>query len=195
MVQSMSKSGCSLDNAARRFHTAWIARWLLEPTNFVPEATMPKNLRGTPGEIESQAREVARVKRFESGMVVNPITMTPDQTLATALELMARHRISGIPIVEGDLITDNGEQVYSALKLRGIQHLLVAGVHTNMCILNRSFAIKAMTNRGVRTILVRDLTDSMYNSRARPFVDHFTGNDLVTWHIEKYWCPWCSPTS
>jgi Cellulase (glycosyl hydrolase family 5) len=30
---------------------------------------------------------------------------------------------------------------------------------------------------------------SMYNSRQRPFVDHFTGNDLVTWHIEKYWCP------
>jgi len=29
----------------------------------------------------------------------------------------------------------------------------------------------------------------MYNSRQRPFVDHFTGNDLVTWHIEKYWCP------
>jgi IMP dehydrogenase len=40
------------------------------------------------------------VKRFESGMVVNPITMTPDQKLAEALELMATHRISGIPIVE-----------------------------------------------------------------------------------------------
>jgi hypothetical protein len=36
---------------------------------------------------------------------------------------------------------------------------------------------------------VRDLTDSMYNSRRKPFVDHFTGNDLVRWHIEKYWCP------
>ena len=41
-----------------------------------------------------------QVKRFESGMVVNPITMTPDQTLAEALELMKTHRISGIPIVE-----------------------------------------------------------------------------------------------
>jgi hypothetical protein len=29
----------------------------------------------------------------------------------------------------------------------------------------------------------------MYNSRRKPYVDHFTGNDLVTWHIEKYWCP------
>jgi IMP dehydrogenase len=40
------------------------------------------------------------VKRFESGMIVNPITLSPDQTLADALELMSRHRISGIPVVE-----------------------------------------------------------------------------------------------
>jgi IMP dehydrogenase len=47
-----------------------------------------------------QAAAVRQVKRFESGMVVNPITMTPDQTLAEALELMKLNRISGIPIVE-----------------------------------------------------------------------------------------------
>jgi len=50
--------------------------------------------------VEEQAIAVRQVKRFESGMVVNPITMTPDQTLAEALELMRTHRISGIPIVE-----------------------------------------------------------------------------------------------
>ena len=50
--------------------------------------------------IEEQAVAVRQVKRFESGMVVNPITMRPDQTLAEALELMKAHRISGIPIVE-----------------------------------------------------------------------------------------------
>ena len=52
--------------------------------------------------VEEQAAAVRAVKRFESGMVVNPITMHPEQTLAEALELMARHRISGIPIVESD---------------------------------------------------------------------------------------------
>ncbi|MDB5662637.1 MAG: dehydrogenase [Sphingomonas bacterium] len=51
-------------------------------------------------DIEQQAAAVRAVKRFESGMVVNPITMTPGQTLADALELMQRHRISGIPVVE-----------------------------------------------------------------------------------------------
>src|SRR6476620_2377962 len=50
--------------------------------------------------IEDQAAAVRAVKRFESGMVVNPITMTPEQTLAEALELMKANRISGIPIVE-----------------------------------------------------------------------------------------------
>ncbi|MEO5641324.1 MAG: IMP dehydrogenase, partial [Sphingomicrobium sp.] len=51
-------------------------------------------------DIDVQAAAVRAVKRFESGMVVNPITMTPDQTLADALELMKQHRISGIPVVE-----------------------------------------------------------------------------------------------
>jgi len=50
--------------------------------------------------VEEQAAAVRAVKRFESGMVVNPITITPDATLATAQELMAYHRISGIPVVE-----------------------------------------------------------------------------------------------
>ncbi|HWT11681.1 MAG TPA: IMP dehydrogenase [Allosphingosinicella sp.] len=53
-------------------------------------------------EVDEQAAAVRAVKRFESGMVVNPITMAPDQTLADALELMARHRISGIPVTEKD---------------------------------------------------------------------------------------------
>jgi IMP dehydrogenase len=47
-----------------------------------------------------KADEVRRVKKFESGMVVNPVTIGPDETLADALRLMADHRISGIPVVE-----------------------------------------------------------------------------------------------
>ncbi|HRE61376.1 MAG TPA: IMP dehydrogenase [Micropepsaceae bacterium] len=51
----------------------------------------------TPAE---QAEEVRRVKKYESGMVVNPVTIGPEQTLAEALALMERHNISGIPVVE-----------------------------------------------------------------------------------------------
>jgi len=51
-------------------------------------------------EPDLQAEEVRKVKRYESGMVVNPITIHPDETLADALALMKRHSISGIPVVE-----------------------------------------------------------------------------------------------
>jgi IMP dehydrogenase len=51
--------------------------------------------------VADQAEQVRRVKKFESGMVVNPVTIAPDATLADALALMERYRISGIPVVEG----------------------------------------------------------------------------------------------
>ena len=50
--------------------------------------------------VDEQVAAVRQVKRFESGMVVNPITITPHSTLAEAQALMAQHRISGIPVVE-----------------------------------------------------------------------------------------------
>ena len=50
---------------------------------------------------EAQAREVSRVKRFESGVVYQPITLTPDQTLADAKVLMDRYAITGFPVVDG----------------------------------------------------------------------------------------------
>nr|HMS96096.1 IMP dehydrogenase [Tabrizicola sp.] len=49
---------------------------------------------------EAQAREVRRVKRFESGVVYQPVTLTPDQTLADAKELMERYAITGFPVVD-----------------------------------------------------------------------------------------------
>ncbi len=51
--------------------------------------------------IEEQAEHVRRVKRYESGMVVNPVTIGPNASLADALALMERHRISGVPVVDG----------------------------------------------------------------------------------------------
>ncbi len=55
--------------------------------------------------IMAQAAEVLQVKKFESGMVVNPITLGPQAPLAQALDLMAKHKISGIPVVEGEART------------------------------------------------------------------------------------------
>ncbi|MFD1627961.1 IMP dehydrogenase [Azospirillum griseum] len=61
--------------------------------------------------IEQQAEEVRKVKRYESGMVVNPITITPDSTLADALEVMSYHKISGIPVVESRDALGSGKLV------------------------------------------------------------------------------------
>ena len=96
---------------------------------------------------------------------------------------------SAIRIGPNDLISDNGREVYAALRSHGVKTLFVAGVHANMCILNRTFAIRQMTKWGQRCILIRDLTDAMYNPARRPFVSHERGTELVIEHIERYWAP------
>ena len=88
-----------------------------------------------------------------------------------------------------DGITDKGQEVYNFLQYKGINHLIIIGVHTNMCVLNRSFAIKQMVKWGVKPILVRDLTDAMYNPAKPPYVSHEQGTQLVVQFIEKFWCP------
>jgi hypothetical protein len=65
----------------------------------------------------------------------------------------------------------------------------MTGVHTNMCVLGRPFGLRQLVKQKMDVVLVRDLTDSMYNPKRWPFVDHFTGNDLVTAHVERYVCP------
>ncbi len=99
-----------------------------------------------------------------------------------------RKQIATIEIHDGDAITDSAEAYY-LMHQRGMTNVIVMGVHQNMCVLGRPFSIRQMVSAGQNVVLMRDLTDCMYNPRQKPFVDHFMGNDLVTWHIEKYWCP------
>ena len=95
----------------------------------------------------------------------------------------------GIEIRGNDCISDDGLEVYSFMYQKGIENLIIMGVHTNMCVLARSFAIRQMTKWGIRCVLVRDLTDAMYNPKKAPYVSHKEGTQLVIEHIEKYWCP------
>ena len=90
---------------------------------------------------------------------------------------------------ERDIISDRGSEVYSYLQYRGIEHLLIMGVHTNMCVLHRTFAIKQMVRWGVDVALIRDLTDAMYNPGMPPYLSHAEGTGLVVEFIEKFWCP------
>jgi len=96
---------------------------------------------------------------------------------------------AAIAITDEDGTSDNGDEIYSFLRERGIKNVIFMGVHTNMCVLGRSFAIRRMTRLGIHCILARDLTDSMYNPKMKPFVNHDEGTELIVQHIEKYWCP------
>jgi type 1 glutamine amidotransferase len=97
-------------------------------------------------------------------------------------------QIDTLEIAEGDAITDSAEAYY-LMKQRGITNVIIMGVHTNMCVLGRPFGIRQMVRQGQNVALVRDLTDAMYNPHEEPYVNHFTGNDLVFEHIERYWAP------
>jgi IMP dehydrogenase len=59
--------------------------------------------------IEAQAAEVAKVKRFESGTIVDPITLGPDQPIQDALDIMHQHHISGLPVVRREAGRDRDQ--------------------------------------------------------------------------------------
>ena len=108
-----------------------------------------------------------------------------------AKQFKAWARQNAVITIDGDkdYITDNGTEAYSVMKEKGIDTLFVMGVHTNMCVLHRSFAIKQMVKWDVKTFLIRDLTDAMYNPKMKPFTTHDGGTKLVIEFIEKNWCP------
>jgi nicotinamidase-related amidase len=95
----------------------------------------------------------------------------------------------GIEIMAEDAITDNGQEAWNLLQARKIDNVILCGVHLNMCVLGRPFAIRQMVKLGKNVALMRDMTDTMYNPERPPGVSHFRGTELVIQHVEKYWCP------
>jgi len=88
-----------------------------------------------------------------------------------------------------DGVSDSGPEIYNFLVQEGIKNVAVMGVHTNMCILGRPFGIRQLVKLGFNVVLVRDLTDAMYDPREKPYVSHARGTELIVEHIEHHWCP------
>src|SRR5262245_8782037 len=88
-----------------------------------------------------------------------------------------------------DMISDNGEEIWSILEQRGVKNVILMGVHANMCVLGRPFGLRQMAKNGKNVVLMRDMTDTMYDPNSAPYVSHFTGTDLIVEHVEKYVCP------
>ncbi|MEM8669758.1 MAG: hypothetical protein AAGG48_19685 [Planctomycetota bacterium] len=88
-----------------------------------------------------------------------------------------------------DLISDRGDEIWNVLEDRGIKNVILAGVHTNMCVLGRPFGLRQMAQNGKNVVLMRDMTDTMYNPERWPYVSHFEGTRRIIDHIERYVCP------
>ena len=110
---------------------------------------------------ETQAREVRRVKRFESGIVYNPVTLTPDQTLADARALMERYGFSGFPVVDADRrvlgIVTNRDMRFAADDKTPVRVMMTA---SDLAILrepaDRDEAISLMKARRIEKLLITD---------------------------------------
>jgi len=95
------------------------------------------------------------------------------------------HQADAIEIGPSDVITDDGNELLALLGERRIEDVVIAGVHSNRCVLGRPYGIRQLVYAGKRPVLCRDLTDS-YHRDAR---GHQWGNDHMMTHIAQYWCP------
>ena len=100
-----------------------------------------------------------------------------------------RKEIDALEIRDGDAISDSGAEIAALFDEKGIKNVILTGVHTNMCVIGRTFGLRNMVRLGKNVVLMRDMTDAMYNSRRPPYVSHIAGRDLVISYIESYVCP------
>jgi nicotinamidase-related amidase len=98
-------------------------------------------------------------------------------------------QIATIRIEPDDVVSDQGQEIYNVFEQRGIRNVILCGVHTNICVLKRSFGIRQMVLLGKNVALARDLTDCLYDPAKPPYTSHDNGTALLVQHIEKFWCP------
>jgi len=88
-----------------------------------------------------------------------------------------------------DAISDSGVEIWNLLESKNIDNVILMGVHLNMCVSGRPFGLRQMAKNGKHVVLMRDLTDTMYNPARWPFVSHARGTELFVSHVEKRICP------
>ena len=103
-------------------------------------------------------------------------------------------QMDAIKIADGDAISDSGVEIWNLMEQRGIKNVMLVGVHLNMCVLGRPFGLRQMARNGKNVVLVRDLTDTMYNPAMRPHVSHYEGTALMIAYVESAVCPTITST-
>ena len=148
-------------------------------------ANLPADIDGWCNKIPAEERGVYPIDQSDGGCDDGP--KCPDGS-------PWRSQIAAIEIRDEDAISDSGVEIWNLLESRGISHVMLLGVHTNMCVLGRPFGLRQLAIHGKDVVLVRDLTDTMYNSRSWPYVSHFEGTSRIIEHVEKYVCPTITST-
>jgi HEAT repeat protein/nicotinamidase-related amidase len=96
-----------------------------------------------------------------------------------------KRQIASIDVGPEDAVSESGQQIFNMLEQEDIDNVIIMGVHTNVCVLGRSFGIRQMAYLGKNVVLCRDLTDPYHRAPGK----HFQGLDDIVRHIETYWCP------
>ncbi|QDU76329.1 Trehalose utilization [Bremerella volcania] len=159
-----------------------------------PSPTLPDEITKWCYQIPSEEKGVYPIDQSDGGE-----DDAPEQHAKWAAELEGRGLNPKVPWSkqtdlltidsEKDYISDKGDEVWNILAAKGIDNVILTGVHTNMCVLGRPFGLRQLAKNGKNVVLMRDMTDTMYNPGAWPFVGHFTGTDLIISHIEKFVAP------
>ena len=143
-------------------------------------ANLPEGMGAGCKQIPSEKKATWPIDQSDGGCDDQP--RCPNRT-------MDLHQTAAIEIRDEDAISDSGVECWNLFEARGIKNVVLVGVHTNMCVIGRPFGLRNMVRSGKNVALVRDLTDTMYNSRQPPNVPHVAGTDLILEYIEKYVCP------
>jgi nicotinamidase-related amidase len=157
-------------------------------------ASLPKDIKSWCSRIPSEERGKYPIDQSDGGEDDDP---KEHAEWAAKLKAMGRNprgpwkQQSDLITIDADrdFISDQGDEVWNVLESRGIKNVILTGVHTNMCVLGRPFGLRQMARNGKNVVLMRDMTDTMYNPARWPYVSHFTGTDLIVAHIEKFICP------
>jgi nicotinamidase-related amidase/type 1 glutamine amidotransferase len=156
-------------------------------------ANLPKDIGVWCDRIPSEEKGVYPIDQGDGGCDTDP---EQQKEWEAKLKAMGRNpkapwlkEVEVLKIHNEDVISDSGVEIWNVLEQRGIRNVILLGVHTNMCVLGRPFGLRQLAKNGRNVVLMRDMTDTMYNPRKWPYVAHFQGTDLIVQHIEKYVCP------
>lgn len=155
--------------------------------------SLPKDIGVWCHRIPSEEKGKYPIDQSDGGDDSDPIEQAKHQQ---ALIKMGRKpgspwlsQVATLKIHDIDYISDSGVEIWNVLENRKIDNVIIMGVHTNMCVLGRPFGLRQMAKNGKHVVLMRDMTDTMYNPMMSPYVNHYKGTELIIEHIEKFVCP------